>query len=88
MREYGGIQTGFTCERYNPWPPVDLSDWDVIKDLHTNTSATAELERPFNITGGVLSPFYYRQLDYQDSRFHSIAHLLCYRYAIVNGQKT
>ena len=25
---------------------------------------------------------------YQDSRFHSIAHLMCYRYAIANDQKT
>ena len=33
-----------------------------------------------------MSPFYHRQLDHQDSRFHSIAHLLCYRYAIVNAQ--
>ena len=30
----------------------------------------------------------YRNLDYQDCRFHSVAHLMCYRYAIVNGQKT
>ena len=52
------------------------------------TQVIMDLDRPIDITGHVLSPFYYRQLDYQDSRFHSIAHLMCYRYAIINGQKT
>ena len=45
-----------------PDPSVDVSDWDITK----------ELDGPFDITGNVRSPFYYRQLDYQDSRFHSI----------------
>ena len=27
-------------------------------------------------------------MDYQDCIFHSIAHLLCNRYAIINGQET
>ena len=71
-----------------PDPSVNVSDWDVTKDLHTNTSVAAELDRPFDITGHILSPFYHRQLDYQDSRFHSKTHLLCYRYAIVNDQRT
>ena len=47
-----------------------------------------DLDRPIDITGHVLSPFHQRNLDYQDCRFHSIAHLMCYRYAIVNGQRT
>ena len=88
MHKYSGIQTGFTCERYTHDPSVNVSDWDVTKDLHTNTSVTAEFDWPFDITGHILSPFYHRQRDYQDSRFHSIAHLLCYRYAIVNDQRT
>ena len=71
-----------------PDPSVDVSDWDETNYLHTSTPITAELDRPFDITGHVLSPLYYCQLDYQDSRFHSIAHLMCYRYAIVNDQRT
>ena len=35
-----------------------------------------------------MSPFYQRELIYQDCTFQSIAHLLCYRYAIINNQKT
>ena len=32
--------------------------------------------------------FFFRNMDYMDSRFHSIAHLMCYRYAIAIGQRT
>ena len=35
-----------------------------------------------------MSTFYQRELIYQDCTFQSIAHLLCYRYAIINNQKT
>ena len=31
---------------------------------------------------------YMDYMEYMDSRFHSIAHLMCYRYAIANGQRT
>ena len=71
-----------------PDPSVDVSDWDVANDLQTSTPLTAELDHRFDITGHILSLFYYCQLDYQDSRFYSIAHLLCYRYGIVNDQRT
>ena len=27
-------------------------------------------------------------MDYMDSRFHSIAHLMCYRHAVANNQRT
>ena len=69
-------------------PSVDVSGWEDMNDLNTSSTVTKDLDRPIDITGHVLSPFYHRNLDYQDCRFHSIAHLMCYRYAIVNGQKT
>ena len=50
--------------------------------------AVSELDRPVYLTRHVLSPFYIRNIDYLDSRFHSIAHLMCYRYAVAAGQKT
>ena len=59
-----------------PAPSVDVSDWEKTNDLHTSTPVITHLDHPIDITGHVLSPFYYRQLDYQDSRFHSIAHLV------------
>ena len=47
-----------------------------------------DLDIPIDLTGHILSPFYQRELMYQDCTFQSIAHLLCYRYAIINNQKT
>ena len=36
----------------------------------------------------ILSPFYPREIIYQNCTFLSIAHLMCYRYEVVNNQKT
>ena len=47
-----------------------------------------DLDKPIDLTGHILSPFYQREIIYQDCKFHSIAHLLCYRYSIANDQKT
>ena len=71
-----------------PHPSVDVSSWEDMNDLSTSSTVIKDLDRPIDITGHVLSPFHQRNLDYQDCRFHSIAHLMCYRYAIVNGQRT
>ena len=71
-----------------PDPSVDVSGWEDMTDLSTSYTVMKDLDRPIDITGHVLSPFHQRNLDYQDCRFHSIAHLMCYRYAIVNGQRT
>ena len=57
-------------------------------DLHQDSIVQEALDRPIDLTGHILSPFYQRELIYQDCKFQSIAHLLCYRYAIVNDQKT
>ena len=59
-------------------PSVDVSDWGD----HSGSNG------PIDLTGHILSPFYIRDLNYQDSRFHSIAHLMCYRYAVAAGHKT
>ena len=53
-----------------------------------SSTVIKDLDRPIDITGHVLSPFHQRKLNYQDCRFHYIAHLMCYRYAIVSGQRT
>ena len=71
-----------------PDPSVDVSGWEETNDLNTSSTVIKDLDRPIDITRHVLSPFYHRNLDYHDCRFHSIAHLMCYRYAIINGQKT
>ena len=46
------------------------------------------LDKPIDLTGHELSPFYHRDIIYQDCKFHSITHLMCYRYAIANDQRT
>ena len=71
-----------------PDPSVDVSGWEDKDSIHTDSNVLIDLDRPIDLTGHVLSPFYLRHLDYQDSRFHSIAHLMCYRYTIDNDQKT
>ena len=67
---------------------MDVSCWEDADSHHSRPTAVNELDRPIDLTGHVLSPFYIRNIDYQDSRFHSIAHLMCYCYAVAAGQKT
>ena len=55
---------------------------------HSGPNVLKELDSPIDLTGHILSPFYIRDLNYQDSRFHSMAHLMCHRHAVVAGQKT
>ena len=71
-----------------PDPSVDVSAWDNASVLHQDAEIISDLDIPINLKGHILSPFYQRELIYQDCTFQSIAHLLCYRYAIINNQKT
>ena len=87
MHEYSGFPTGLSCERHDPDPSVDVSGWEDMNDLKTSSTVIKDLDRPIDITRHVISPFQQHNLDYQDCRFYCIAHLMCYRYAIVNGQK-
>ena len=69
-------------------PSADVSDWEDVASHHSSQAVIGELDRPIDLTGHVLSPFFIRNMDYMDSIFHSIAHMMCYRYAIANGQRT
>ena len=68
-------------------PSVDVSGWEGVASRHSCHSAVGELDRPIDLTGHVLSPFYIRNIDYLDSRFLSIAHLMRYCYAVAAGEK-
>ena len=70
-----------------PTTSVDVSGWEETDSHHAGSVVLKEFDSPIDLTGYVLSPFYIRPLDYQDSRFNSIAHLMCYRYAVAAGQK-
>ena len=67
---------------------VDVSAWGNASDLRQDSEIISDLDIPIDLTGHILSPFYQRELMYQDCTFQSIAHLLCYRYAIINKQKS
>ena len=82
------FRPGSEIGEMTPDPSFDVSAWEEGSDLHHDSTITNDLDKPINLTGHVLSPFYQRELIYQDCKFQSIAHLLCYRYAIINNQKT
>ena len=82
------FRPGSDIGEVTPDPSVDVSAWEDATDLHQDSTIQKDLDKPVDLKGHILSPFYQRELIYQDCKFQSIAHLLCYRYAIVNDQKT
>ena len=69
-------------------PSVDVSAWNNSNAQHSSSDIRLKLDNPIDLTGHILSPFFVREFVYQGSRFHSVAHLMCYRYAVLQGQKT
>ena len=88
MCQYSGFRPGSHIIDITSTPSVDVSDWDEMNTHSSGSNILKELDSPIDITGHILSPFYIRELNYQDSRFHSIVHLMCYRHVVVAGQKT
>ena len=82
------FRPGSDIGEVTPDPSVDVSAWGDEIDLQQDSIIQKDLDRPVDLSGHILSPFYQRELIYQDCKFQSIAHLLCCRYAIVNDQKT
>ena len=68
-------------------PSVDVSSWNDADTPSSASDATLKLDQPIDLTGHILSPFYPREFNYQDCRFNSVAHLMCYRYAVLHGLK-
>ena len=50
-------------------PSVGVSDWDVMNTHHSGPNVQKELDSRIDLTGHILSPFYIRDFNYQDSRF-------------------
>ena len=82
------FRPGSNVSDITPDPSVDVSAWGDENDLPNSSTVLKNLDQPIDLTGHVLSPFYHSNIMYQDCKFHSITHLMCYRYAIANGQKT
>ena len=68
-------------------PSVDVSSWNEANTPSSISDITLKLDQPIDLTGHILSPFYAREFGYQDCRFNSVAHLMCYRYAVLHGLK-
>ena len=68
-------------------PSVDVSAWEETSVLQPGSDIINDLDKPIDLDGHILSPFYPREIIYQNCTFLSIAHLMCYRYAIINNQK-
>ena len=69
-------------------PSVDVSTWNNSNTPPSSSDIHLKLDQPIDLTGHILSPFFARDFSYQDCRFHSVAHLMCYRYAVLHGLKT
>ena len=69
-------------------PSVDVSTWNNLNTPLSSSDIRLKLDNPIDLTGHILSPFFIREFIYQGCRFHSIAHLMCYRYAVLQGLKT
>ena len=49
-----------------PDPSVDVSAWGNASDLRQDSEIISDLDIPIDLTGHILSPFYQRELMYQD----------------------
>ena len=71
-----------------PTPSVIVSTWKDLSTPSTNSEIRVKLDNPIDLTGYLLSPFFVREFHYQGCRFHSIAHLMCYHYAMIHDLKS
>ena len=68
-------------------PSVIVSTWKDLSTPSTSSAIRLKLDNPIDLTRHLLTPFFVREFHYQGCRFHSIAHLMCYRYAIIHDLK-
>ena len=68
-------------------PSVAVSSWKNLPSSTSDSGLRLDLDKPIDLTDHVLSPFAVRDFHYQDCHFHSIAHLMCYRYAVLSDFK-
>ena len=66
-------------------PSVIVSTYNNAFHTSTRSDIQCKLDDPIDLTDHILSPFFVRELYYQGCRFHSIAHLMCFRYAVIHG---
>ena len=82
------FRPGSHISNSNSTPYVNVSTWNDSNAPLSSSDIHLKLDNPIDLTGHILSPFFVREFVYQDCRFHSVAHLMCYRYAVLQGLKT
>ena len=68
-------------------PSVAVSSWKNLPSSTSDSDLRLDLDSPIDLNDHVLSPFAVRDFHYQDCHFHPIAHLMCYRYAVLSDFK-
>ena len=68
-------------------PSVIVSTWKDLSTTPNNSEIRLNLDNPIDLTEHLLSPFAMRDFHYQGCHFHSIVHLMCFRYAVINDLK-
>ena len=66
-------------------PSAIVSTYNNASRTSTCSNIRSKLDDPIDLTDHILSPFFVRDFHYQGCRFHSIAHLMCFRYAVIHG---
>ena len=66
-------------------PSVIVSTCDNASHASTRSAIRCKLDDPIDLTNHILSSFFVRDFYYQGCRFHSIAHLICFCYAVLHG---
>ena len=82
------FRPGSHASESESYPSVIVSTWKDLSAPSTNSEIRLKLDNPIDLTGHLLSPFAVREFHYQGCHFHSIGHLMCYRYAMINDLKS
>ena len=79
------FRPGYVVSNSDSTPSVIVSTCNNASQTSTRSNIRCNLDDPINLTEHILSPLFVRDLYYQVCRFHSIAHLMCFRYAVLHG---
>ena len=71
----------------DPSPSVIVSTWKDLPTTPNDSEIRLDLDNPIDLTEHLLSPFAVRDFHYQGCHFHYVAHLMCFRYAVLNDLK-
>ena len=65
-----------------------MSTWNKSNTPPSSSDIHLKLDQPIHLTGHILTPFFCQGIQLSRLLIHSVAHLMCYRYAVLHGLKT